>query len=296
MAASVGRLTITADCTNRIYGAGLEILSGGSQAGGTIKTEQLDIDGGATFEWSGGKMGKTAAAPLSTTTLRAGATLNMSGNANKILEARTLRIFGAAVWSGNGDLVLAEAGNLSAGISIGSDLQDGALFRAEASGSIVGVGALFEVMVYPGSELRSQVPEGTTRIDARFHNLGKVTLVSGNLTFYRRTTTFGDGTINTTTGVYDITNADSWLVFGVGGRHDFDGGLIKGPGRAQFMTGAQVTVESEVYVTNVDDLGMSLSGGGSVFILGNYDWHGGTWTGTGGVSVLPTNGNLRIYG
>src|SRR5262249_61954919 len=54
-----------------------------------------------TFDWTGGTMTGTGSTDVDVT-----GTLNLSGNADKVLDGRTLNLYGTTVWAGGGNLPL----------------------------------------------------------------------------------------------------------------------------------------------------------------------------------------------
>jgi hypothetical protein len=92
-------------------------------------------------------------------------------------------------------------------------------------------------------------------------------------------------------------NANSILISADGGSHLLDGAVIRGAGLAKFYSGAQVTVRSVTHIVNGQDNGMSLSGSGDVYLYGNLDWGGGSWTGGSTTKLwVKPNATLRTYG
>ncbi len=180
--------TLTLQTEGWVIGNGVLVLSGGTLTGtGTLTVSNV-------MSWTEGTMSGGGA-----TVIAAGATLNISGSAQKNLDQRTLRNLGTAVWSGSGKIFV----------------QNGAPLRNEAGG-------VFEVqndVVYdqdnwtsPGSFhnaglFRKTAGAGTTTIQTPVYNTGTIEVAAGTVA---GTAVFNnDGVVQATVGDLTLSGGGS---------------------------------------------------------------------------------------
>jgi hypothetical protein len=125
---------------------------------------------GNAMDWTGGTMSGGGA-----TVIAAGASLNLSGSAEKSLNGRALRNHGTVVWSGTGRIFV----------------QNGASFWNEAGGMLevqndVGYeqdGWTAVGSIHNAGTVRKTGAGGTTTVQTPFHNTGTISVWSGTVNF-----------------------------------------------------------------------------------------------------------------
>ena len=236
------------------------------------------------MDWSAGEI----AVNLTTTS-----TLNLTGDAPKILNGHQITHTGDAHWNGNGDF----------------RMQNGAVFQNQAGASFdIQTAADLEVNVGTATfnnlgQFTKTLGGGQTVIGCVFNNYGLVSIFGGQLIFDRGGLQSGNFAGGPTT-VLEFS--------GAGAVYDFQSGsVINASGDVEFSTGTvnfagTYTVGGKTYISggtlnfqfdnSINDLGLSdgiIEGDGNVTVSGTFDWTGGFIQGNGGFTV---NGTFNISG
>ncbi len=156
-----GSATVVVDGSSKVH-----ILN---QSGGYLTGQgNLTITGvGAQLNWTGGTEAGTG-----TTTVAAGAALNLNGSSYMTLDARTLTNLGQATWSGANDLYLEDGAVLVNGL--------GATFMVQNDRTIFYNGGVNPIFTNAGT-FTKQTTTGTTTVSVTVNDTGTVNVQSGTL-------------------------------------------------------------------------------------------------------------------
>ena len=297
---STGTLTIGADATVDFVGGGYLLdagtilagssalrISGGSVAvapGVAATVRRLDLVGGTlhgsgelivteTLNWTGGGMDGAG-----TTTLTEGATLNISGDDDKMFSTRTINSAGTTVWSGTGDLVSNQGG---------ATFNNDGTVRVESNATFrwVGFGSR-PSFVNRGTFIQTDTAAFVEFRGVAFSNEGTVSMSSGTLEI-------GGGGI--AAGAFELGNAAT--IDFAGGDHVWMGSVTFTDEGSVRISDGTVSVEAgaAVTVTNITLTGGMIAGPGDVTVTSLLDWTSGGMQGTGATNI-PAGGTLRIAG
>lgn len=253
---------------------------------GTITGEAvLTVTG--QMDWSAGTLSGSGS-----TKINAGASLIISGDNHKDLDARTLVNEGVVSWSGDGEIKLHHSAVIQN--------QAGALFEVQnnermdyvledSGGSFINAGTLTK-----------SAGDDETQIDPVFTNTGAgvVNANSGILRFERGDTTVSSGgNFNVTSGNY-LVLAERTFIFdgatfnGDGTVQIFDVEVTTGAGVIVEVTGAGILINSGVNM-ELDESRAMFKGDGPVIVDGKFTLKRGTITGSGAFTV---NGSFDLGG
>ncbi|WP_107667239.1 hypothetical protein [Cyanothece sp. BG0011] len=286
----------------------------GSQTGGTITgAGNLQVTG--DFDWDGGTQAGTG-------TTEVDGTLTIGGTGQKFLgasgESRTLEINNGAIWNSTNNLFLQGDSIINNNVGSTFDIQE------DSTGFIgifnnIGVNNTFN---NAGTLVKSAGDDRFT-IGTVFNNTGTVEANNGILDLggggdhtgdFQGTATleFGGGThnlsSNTTVSVRDVlfsagtVNLAGDYALPSGGTTTVSGGTANFTGTITGNNIGDVTLSngtlnlstgSSVTATSVVHTAGTLTGSDDLTVTGNYDWDGGTQSGTGTTEV---DGTLTIGG
>ncbi len=242
-------------------------LSGGAIKGAGI----FNVTG--SMNWAAGSMQDEG-----TTRIREGASLTLTGNAQKACFGRTLLQEGSATWTG---------GNIS--LRNGSQWRNVGIFGAQSSGNIL----------YGGGAVGSFLNEGTFRKTSAgnmsistvsFTNSGTVDVRSGTLILTGGGR--GLGTFNLAEGTAVEFSSDPYIL---------DDARITGEGFARLLSG-RLTIESDgAKASNFRQSAGTLDGPGTLDVTATLNWTGGVMEGEGttqnsGEMTLANNDAKRLSG
>jgi uncharacterized repeat protein (TIGR01451 family) len=240
-----------------------------------------------TFNWTGGSITGTG-----TLTINNGSALNISGTNSKTFSQRTIVNNGTTTWSGTG--------NINSGIGAVFTNSAGKTFAIQNDASLFyNLGGTQAVFNNLGSVVKS-VATGVSTLTCVFNNDSLLDLQSGSVRLSAGGTSSGlyavasgavlrfDGGTHTLTGTPAINGA---------GTVDFEGGTINVNG-AYALAGAPTVSGGAVALASITAFGtpLTVSGGSiafnqaAVLALTDVDLSGGTFGGTGPVTVSGTFG------
>ena len=243
------------------------------------------------FLWTSGMMSGSGR-----TILEPGATLDLANPGAGVfsLNTRTLENGGTILWSGAGNL------NMSSGAVITNRV--GALFEIRtAAGPSAASGAnRFD----NAGTFRKAASGGTTTVggSVAFNNFGTVELQTGTLlcsgAFNNNgTVSLSPGTTNRLTaggsggGMFGVPSTA--LVEWAGGAFTLSSGAqLNGAGLYRINAGT-VTANTNFAVSNLDLIGGTLDGTGTVTISHAMNWSGGTMSGSGR-TIIPVGATLNL--
>jgi hypothetical protein len=266
--------TITMQQNLTVTGTSSSMANGKLDGGGGSQLVVGDGTNNATFGWSGGTIQNGGAM------VRAAATANLTGTADKNLSNGSLTVNGTANWDGAGKIVLA-----SASVFVNAN------FYINGSGTVQpsGTGSVFEVA--GGGTLTSQPgANGTATIGVLFNsNSGSNTnVINGQLIVNGGSDLIG--TITISSGAITYLNSQGTKV------DKLDGGTITGTGSCYFQGNITIASDTTDSVSTTVDEAQNVDGGGTLSIGGRYDWYNlfGSWSGAGKMKVLAGGGNLNL--
>ncbi|MBI3096448.1 MAG: hypothetical protein HYY97_16390, partial [Rhodocyclales bacterium] len=271
-----------------IASSGLLAIGGGTLANsGTITTANLNLssgtlngEGGVTvngsMNWSGG----TQSTNTGTTTIAAGASLDITGPVNL---SRRIDNYGTTTWSGTGNIF-----TTGGGASVVFDNKAGGQFLIQNDQSIQGDGGSVEVVVNSGL-LRKTVAVGATLLTSAVeftNNAGGVTSIeSGSLRVDSFTGGVNSGVLEVAAGATLSTNGSSLI--------NATSGIIRGGGTLDLAAAT---------LTNDGILAPGVGAGdtATLSLTGNLDLAGGSvaidvgGTAPGLADKLAVTGNVTM--
>ncbi|MHC4698113.1 MAG: hypothetical protein ACYTFA_15375, partial [Planctomycetota bacterium] len=254
--------------------AGTSSIATLTQSGGILRGPGT-ITVTSQLNWSGGNMSHDGGSVI----VEVGATLNMSGSAEKTLAySRTLQNNGTGTWSGD-------------------DMESDALWRSTGGGA--------SVIVNDGTIRKSSA--GTKTIsDLTVQNNGVLDVQTGTLSL--------DGASGTSTGLFNV-QAGATLEYTTGGVHTLDvGSNMSVAGTLRMMPGGQLHVNDAYTVATTELVGGdlffnsaipttavlnqsdgNLRGTGTITVTSELNWLGGLML-EAGITIVDTGATLNMSG
>ncbi len=223
--------------------------------------------------WTGGSM-----VGPGTTTIAAGARLDISGTSDKALNGRSLVNAGTVTWSGSG--------NIAGGNGASVQNQPGALFDAQSDTGLIFNGGTPAAFTNAGT-VRKSAGTGTTLVAAgwTFQNAGALEVLAGTLNLSTTLQNFDNVTHTLTGGTYRLQ-----------GQLQFTGADIQTNAAAIILNGANAAIVNEVGFKALDDLQLNASGASITVMNGRTLNLGGPGNrpSNAGALVLGTGGALSL--
>jgi hypothetical protein len=244
-----------------------ELVSGTLSGAGTLTVS-------TGFNWAGGSQtgsGVTEIAPA--------ATLTLSGASTRTLAGRTMLNRGIATWTATSSLVL------NSGLFRNAQ---GGVFEAQNDRTINdNDGSQTSATFLNEGTFRKTVATGVTSVSGvAFNNNGVVELQTGSLTL-------GGGN---SSGTFVLPGASTLLLFGAGTNRLDSGSVLQGAGVFRLSGGLTVLeIAGNIPAPRFEQSSGTLTGNGSLQVLGTYSWSGGTMSGSGSLEI-PQAGKLDISG
>jgi hypothetical protein len=272
--------TSTLQTTATIVGAGLVRLDSGSlvvntpisvvnfaQSGGTLSGSSI-LTVTSVMDWTSGNQSGTGSTVIPT-----GATLNLSGGFDRVLDNRTLNTAGAVNFSGAGRLI---AGN-------GAVINNSGIWTLAGDEQILYNFGSLPTFNNNGT-LTKSAGLGAAVIGMAFNNAGTLNVNSGTLQLT-------GGGIETAT--FNVATGDT-LQFLNGTYTLLAGAAFPGTGTVRLDSGV-LAVNGPVTVANFGMGGGTLGGSNILTVTGAMDWTGGTMNGTGTTALGPAS-TLNLSG
>jgi hypothetical protein len=281
-ASSIHGLTITAAHTSAILlNHNLIVIGTTNQSGGDISgAGTFEVPAGGVYNWNAGIIETGTYGPgvvPGVTQIDNRATMNITGNTIKTLDARNITNNGSVYWTSPGGSI---------------NLKDGAQFQNMASSSFLsvmgGTGGNFmngdtahdgvdatQLIISAGAQF--VVSAQTTSIGTFFADSGGVNVQFGNLSFGGGVTDSAGWTLQ----------GGSLLTFGGTGtqQYTFNGTTISGGGTTDLVSNFGPTnfvMNGSVTMSNlIQDTLANIDGSGTFNVTGTYTWSGGDWQGSG---------------
>ncbi|MDP3515431.1 MAG: YDG domain-containing protein, partial [Sulfuritalea sp.] len=267
----------------------LAVNGGTLTSTGTIATANLDLSSGTlngaggvtvsnTMNWSGGTQGTN----VGTTTIAAGANLNITGAVNL---GRRIDNYGTATWTGIGNILTSGGGS-----SVVFDNKAGAQFLIQNDQIIQGDGGSAEVVVNSGL-LRKTTASGTTTLTGAVDFNNSAGAVANIETGTLRLDSFAGGT---NSGVLDVAAAATLSTNG-SSLVNAASGIIRGSGTLD-LTIATLTNNG------IMAPGVGAGGTATLSLAGNLNLAGGTieidlgGTAPGQADKLAVTGDVTMAG
>lgn len=270
-------------------GAGTVSLDGGTTTvDGTLSSQNLvfaggDLRGTATVSgalgWTGGDWVGTGTLKIGT-----GATLSLSGSANKRFLRNDGNGFGGRIIENLGDIVWTGTGQLQGGDGAQIINQSTGRFLIQTAGTLAHTGSGNLPTFTNSGIVRQTGITGLTTIAVPFVNQagGSVDLQAGHLAFTNRVTS---------TGGSFVAAAGTTLKF-TGGQSFGDGTSFTATGPISISSG-DTTLSGTIAAGGLEFGGGSLYGGASV--TGAMSWTGGLWRGADTLTIA-SGGTLTVSG
>jgi uncharacterized protein (TIGR03437 family) len=230
--------------------------------------------------WAFGKLTGKA-----TTTIAAGARLELPGTGFREMYQRTLVIQGSALMSGGGNFFIGEQATIN-NQNVFEVQGNGGLYAVSGPPNTFNNNGLFRKSASPTSSLsQSELADvETTDLSLNFNNLGLTEVLAGLLNYNEGGTSSGSIKVNENA----MLNIKSNFTLNPGTN-------LFGTGRIDLLRGALTVATDLVIETNLGLNGGTLTGPGNLTLDGELDWSSGDMTGTG-KTTLRRSRRKRIRG
>lgn len=250
---------------------GAFVTVSGKVSAGNFEVASRNLAGAGTLSvynlrWTGGSMTGTGVTD-------ARVTLEISGDADKVLESRTLNNAGTATWKGTGNI----------GMGNGAVFNNTGTFNAENNAKFTHTGGTPASFNNQGNFNKRGAKPITFFPNVAFNNTGTVTVEFGDLELR------GGGT-TTQPGAFDARRDAEVKI--AGGTYTLDNAAFFGEGRFH-VNGGTVEVRGTVGMSRFILSSGTLTGAGTLDVFGDLGWTGGTMGGSG---VTNADGRMFIDG
>jgi RHS repeat-associated protein len=222
-----------------------------------------------SFAWTNGAMTGTGS-----TVIAPGASLEITGPASKLIDARTLTNNGTVIWSGVGQISQ----------SSGDTINNNAAWLDQADHTIRYAGGVGGVFNNAGTYIKSvgAAAPAMTWLNITLNNSGAMHVLAGNVEV--------DG--GSLTGSFNLA-ANTSARFDANVTTLNAGATFVGPGLAEVGPNATLSVNAPASIPNLEINGQ-LAGSNALTITNIATWAAGSFTGTGSTIIAP-GAQLKIH-